>query len=118
MQRLGRLLMFVLALGLGAWTALATPAKMHPAAMAAQMDVVAVEMGPSTGGCMQCAGGAGMTGMTKDCLAPCVGPSILSPEEAIGSGWVRASYEPRPLLRFSGVGIRPDPYPPKLIILA
>jgi hypothetical protein len=110
------ILVAVLALGIAPFaTAGAMPARMHDAAMADEMQATTAGIHGSTSDCTKC---DGLTGASKDCPPICASMPGIVPQDAVQLSALGAHYEP-PVDRSSlGAHRRPDPYPPRLIILS
>jgi len=117
MQKLGRLLtvlgVLVLATGPSAH-AFAAPAPMDPAGLTAESHAAMAESGDAHDDCSTCVGEPGM----QDCLPTCMGVPALAPQETVGFFWHPASYSFLAEESFRGTHSRPDPYPPRPIILS
>ena len=117
MQTLGRLLILVIALALAGGpfvSAYAAPFQMTPA-IAESARTAMAGMDASTGKCAPC---KIAPGAMKDCLPACAGMPGVVPQGIVPLSVRAAIYELGPQLSFSGAKSRPDPYPPRLIILA
>ena len=118
MQKLGRLLTLFVVLALGFGTSLhafAAPAPMDPAGMTAESHAAMAESGDARDDCSTC---VGEPGMMQDCLPTCMSGPALAPEEPLRFCWHRARYSLAVQQSFSGAHSRPDPYPPRPIILS
>ena len=118
MQKLGRLLTLLVVLALGFGTSLhafAAPAPMDAAGMTAESHAAMADSGDARDGCSAC---VGEPGLMEDCLPTCMNVPALAPQEAACFFWHPASYNFPAEESFSGTHSRPDPYPPRPIILS
>jgi hypothetical protein len=118
MQTFARLLTLILVLALGAGpfaSALAAPLTMQSAMMADEMGSAMAGMDMPAGDCALC---KSKPGAMTDCLPTCISMPGLVSEEPAELVLLTAIYEPLLELSFSGAQRRPDPYPPRPIILS
>ncbi len=116
MQKLGRLLNMLVILALGFGTSLhafAAPVPMDPAGMTAESHAAMVE--GAGGSCSTC---AGEPGMMLDCLPSCMSVPTLASQMAVRFPLRQARYDFPAEQSFTGAHSRPDPYPPRPIILS
>ncbi|MBA3516064.1 MAG: hypothetical protein H0T75_00015 [Rhizobiales bacterium] len=83
--------------------------------MAGEMHTAMLEMNAATEDCSPC---ADEPGMMQNCLPTCMSAPALASQDAVRLSLRRAGYESSLEQSFSGAQSRPDPYPPKPIILA
>ena len=118
MQTLGRLLILVIALALAGGpfaSARAAPAPMQSAITAEEMVAAMAGMGAPAGNCAPC---KSEPGAMTDCLPTCTSMPGLAPQRAVRLSLLTPIYEPLLEKFFSGAQSRPDPYPPRPIILS
>lgn len=117
MQKFARLLTLIIALSLAAGPFASTLAAPLPAQSAITAGETHIAMGgvdASTGGCKPC---KGQPSAMEDCLPSCAVPGLVPPDTARRSLFA-ATYEPLLEQSASGAQSRPDPYPPRPIILS
>ncbi len=118
MHKLGRLLTMFVVLALGFGTSLhafAAPVPMDPTVMTAESHAAMTDMGGASDGCSTC---AGEPGMMLDCLPSCMSVPTLAAQMAVGFPLRQARYAFPAEQSFTGADSRPDPYPPRPIILS
>jgi hypothetical protein len=118
MQKFAHLLALIIALALAAGpfaSALAGPLPMKPAMMASDMHSAMAGMNSSADDCAPCKGSAGAM---EECLPVCTSMPAVAPENTVRLSLIPATYEPRLEPSFGGAQSRPDPYPPRPIVLS
>lgn len=117
MRTFGRLLtlVVVLAFAVGPFApARAGASQMQPPAVDDTHAAMA-GMDASPGDCAPC---KGSPGAMKDCLPPCMSAAGFVPQDAVPLSVLAAIYGPRLDGSLAGAENRPDPYPPRPIVLS
>ena len=118
MQKFARLLTLVIALTLAAGpfaSVFAAPLAMQSAMMVSDMHSAMGGMDSSADDCEPC---KGSPGAMENCLPVCFNMPAVAAEGTVRLSLIRATYEPRLEPSFGGTQSRPDPYPPRPIILS